>query len=148
MLLPTFVLGLLVALSASSDFITNLTNFLSFLTLAFVPWGAVNLLDFYFVRRGSYDVPAFFTPRGIYMEDAATWTHRGVAWKAVIAYVVGVASALPFVSNPWYTGSFSSAFGQADVSWVPGLLVTSAVYLLLCRSLVVTRPAPLAAGRP
>jgi NCS1 family nucleobase:cation symporter-1 len=131
MLLPTFVLGLFVALSASSDFITNLTNFLSFLTLAFVPWGAVNLLDFYLVRRGSYDVGAFFVPRGPYYDDPPSWTRRGIAWKAVIAYVVGVLAALPFVSNPWYTGAFSQAFGQADVSWVPGLFVTGAVFLAL-----------------
>src|SRR3712207_5536883 len=46
MLLPTFVIGLVVALRASSDFVTNLNNFLSFLMLGFVPWGAINRLDF------------------------------------------------------------------------------------------------------
>ncbi len=141
MLLPTFVLGLFIALSASTDFVTNLNNFLSFLTLAFVPWGAVNLLDFYLVRRGHYDVGAFFTPRGVYYEDPPTWTRRGIAWKAVVAYVVGVLAALPFVSNPWFTGAFSQAFGQADVSWVPGLFVTGAVYLLLTRRNAVSATA-------
>src|SRR3712207_5264313 len=133
MLLPTVVVGLLVAVSASADFVTNLNNFLSFLQLAFVPWGAINLLDFYLVRRGRYDVAGFFTPRGLYYEDPATWTRRGIAWKAVLAYAIGVAAALPFVSNAWFTGTFSEAFGRADVSWLPGLLVTGAAYLLLVR---------------
>jgi NCS1 family nucleobase:cation symporter-1 len=134
MLLPTFVIGLAVALSASNDFVTNLNNFLSFLMLGFVPWGAINLLDFYLVRRGHYDVPAFFTRSGVYYDDPATWTRRGVNWQAVTAYVVGVAAALPFVSNAWYQGALTGVFGGADVSWIPGLLVTGVLYLVLSRN--------------
>jgi NCS1 nucleoside transporter family len=131
MLLPTFVLGLLIAVFASADFSANVSNFLSFLLLGFVPWGAVNLIDYYWVRKGDYVVADFFNNRGRYFRDPSTWTFGGVNWQAIIAYVVGVASALPFMNNGWLQGPAAAAFGSADLSWIPGLIVTGAVYLLL-----------------
>lgn len=133
MLLPTFALGLLIALTASADFSANVGNFLSFLLLGFVPWGAVNLIDYYLVRKGQYRVQEFFTSRGVYYEDRKTWTRFGVNWQAVISYFVGVACALPFVNNGWFKGGAAAALGDADLSWIPGLIVTGAVYLLLTR---------------
>lgn len=131
MLVPTFALGLWLALTASTDFSANVGIFLSFLLLSFVPWGAINLIDYYWIRRGSYDVAGFFQPRGIYYRDPTTWTARGISWKAFIAYIVGIAVALPFVNNTGFHGAGAALFGDADLSWIPGLLVTGAVYLLL-----------------
>ena len=131
MLLPTFLLGLLIALTASADFSANVGNFLSFLLLGFVPWGAINLIDYYWVRKGEYRVQEFFNSRGVYYEDRATWTRFGVNWQAVTSYFVGVASAMPFVNNGWFQGPAAAALGDADLSWVPGLIVTGIVYLLL-----------------
>jgi NCS1 family nucleobase:cation symporter-1 len=131
MLLPTFLLGLLIALTASADFSANVGNFLSFLLLGFVPWGAINLIDYYWVRKGEYRVQEFFNSRGVYYEDRATWTRFGVNWQAVTSYFVGVASAMPFVNNGWFQGPAAAALGDADLSWVPGLIVTGLVYLLL-----------------
>ncbi|MGY1695525.1 purine-cytosine permease family protein [Geodermatophilus sp. SYSU D00814] len=133
MLLPTLLLGTFLALQASADFYAQVGNFLSFLTLGFVPWGAINLLDFYLVRRGEYDVRGFFDRRGRYYRDPATWTFAGFNVPALVAYAVGVAAAVPFVANGWYTGPAAAALGDADLSWIPGLLVSSAVYLVLVR---------------
>ncbi|GII64886.1 putative purine-cytosine permease YxlA [Sphaerisporangium krabiense] len=140
MLLPTFLIGLAVAMWASDNFVTNLSNFLSFLMLGFVPWGAVNLIDYYLVRHGDYDVNAFFEPRGPYYEDSATWTWKGIAWKAILSYVVGVLASIPLVGNTWYTGPLSEALGGADLSWIPGTVVTGAVYLLLMGRRSARRP--------
>ncbi len=133
-LLPTFTIGLVMGLNVTDNFSAQLTNFLSFLTLGFVPWGAINLLDFYFVRYGNYDVRAFFTRRGgIYNHDPATWTYGGFNLQALLAYGVGVAVSLPFVTNGWYAGPIAERLGGADVSWIPGLLVTGAVYLAVTK---------------
>jgi NCS1 nucleoside transporter family len=134
MLLPTFLLGLLIAITASADFSANVSNFLSFLLLGFVPWGAVNLVDYYWVRRGDYNVSDFFNSRGVYYKDRATWTRFGVNWQAMISYFVGVGFALPFVNNGWLQGPGAVALGNADLAWIPGLLVTGALYLLLSRN--------------
>lgn len=133
-LLPTFAIGLWFALQASEDFYADLTNFLSFLMLGFVPWGAINLLDFYLVRHGSYDVAGFFDRRGSYFHDPASWTYGGVNLRACIAYGVGVLVSLPFVSNGWYVGAVAERLQGADLSWVPGLIVTGIVYLGLTRA--------------
>ena len=131
MLVPTFVIGLAVALTASVDFSTNVGIFLSFLLLGFVPWGAINLIDYYWIRRGEYDVAAFFEPRGIYYRDPSTWTNYGINGKAMIAYFVGIAAALPFVNNAGFRGAAAPLVGDADLSWIPGLIVTGVVYLAL-----------------
>ena len=133
-LLPTFAIGVWLGLHVTDNFSAQLTNFLSFLTLGFVPWGAINLLDFYFVRHGNYDVKGFFTRHGgIYNHDSATWTYSGFNFQALLAYGVGVAVSLPFVTNGWYAGPIAEKLGGADVSWVPGLLVTGSVYLIVTR---------------
>ncbi len=133
MLAPTLVIGTYLALQASTDFYSQVNTFLSFLMLGFVPWGAVNLLDFYLVRRGRYDIDGLFEARGAYHHDPASWTWGGLNAAALVAYAVGVAAALPFVANAWYTGPAAAALGDADISWVPGLVVTGAAYLLLVR---------------
>jgi NCS1 family nucleobase:cation symporter-1 len=128
-LLPTYALGLFLALKASADFYAQINNLLSFLMLGFVPWGAINLLDFYLVRHGNYDIPGFFDRRGTYYSDDSTWTRRGVNLQALLAYIVGVVAALPFVSNGWFKGWVAHSLGDADISWMPGLVVTGLIYL-------------------
>ncbi len=141
MLAPTFAIGLWIALAASADFSASVSVFLSFLLLGFVPWGAINLIDYYWIRRGEYDVAAFFSPRGAYRRDPASWTVAGVNGKAFLAYFVGVGAALPFVNNAAFHGSAAGWFGDADLSWIPGLVVTGVVYLLLTARNRVRRPA-------
>ena len=137
MLLPTFIVGMLIALFASAEFSANVSIFLSFLLLGFVPWGAINLIDYYWVRKGEYDVEAFFTRKGVYFSDKKSWTVGGINWKAFIAYFVGIAFALPFMNNGLVVGFATQYFGDADLSWIPGLIVTGLVYL----GLTANRPA-------
>lgn len=134
-LLPTLAVGLWLSVRASADFYTELSNFLSFLMLGFVPWGAINLLDFYLVRHGHYDIAGFFDSRGTYFRDPSTWTVAGFNLKSYVSYVIGVLAAVPFVGNGWYVGAVSERYDGADLSWIPGLVVTGAVYLGLSRAM-------------
>jgi purine-cytosine permease-like protein len=134
MLMPTFIAGLVIALFASAEFSGNVAIFLSFLLLGFVPWGAINLIDYYWVRKGEYNVEAFFAPKGIYFSDKKSWTVGGINWKAFIAYFVGIVFALPFMNNGLVVGFATPYFGDADLSWIPGLIVTGLVYLGLTAS--------------
>ena len=58
------VTGLVVALLGYKSFVNNLSEFLGVLLFIFIPWSVINLVDFYFVKHGDYDVSAFFSPRG------------------------------------------------------------------------------------
>lgn len=131
MLIPTFVLGLVIAVAATADFNALVSTFLSFLLLGFVPWGIINLADYYLVRRGEYDIEAFFKPKGRYFTDPATWTVAGLNLKALISYGIGIAVSLPFVNNAAYQGFATAWVEGADISWIPGLIVTGVVYLVL-----------------
>src|SRR6202000_2627240 len=54
------VVSLLISLLGKDNFLTIYTNFIDLLMYVMVPWTAVNLVDFYLVQHGNYDVPSFF----------------------------------------------------------------------------------------
>jgi NCS1 family nucleobase:cation symporter-1 len=114
--------GVVTACLGYRSFVTNLTNFLDVLLVILIPWSAVNLADYFLVRRGNYDVASFFTADGAYGR---------FAWRGLLAYIVGIAAEWPFVSQPAYTGPLVSALGGADISWLVGWFAASIAYLLL-----------------
>jgi NCS1 family nucleobase:cation symporter-1 len=116
--------GAAVAFLGYKSFVTNLSNFLDVLLVIFIPWSAVNLADYFVIRRGHYDVGSFFTADSIY---------GTFAWRGLLAYAIGLAAEWPFVSQPDYTGPLVRTLGGADISWLVGWFAAAAVYLLLMR---------------
>ena len=119
-------------------FVSNLSNFLDVLLIIFIPWSAVNLTDYFLVRRGNYDVTAFFIPNGVYGK---------IAWRGLLAYAIGLAAEWPFVSQPDYVGPLVSRLGGADISWLVGFFVAAVVYLILVVS-SSTRPVAMTGRWP
>jgi purine-cytosine permease-like protein len=120
--LCVMAIGAVVAMLGYRSFVTNLTNFLDVLLVIFIPWSAVNLTDYFVVRRARYDVASFFFPRGAY---------GGIAWRGLLAYAVGLAAEWPFVSQQDYTGPLVRDLGGADISWLVGWFVAAIMYLVL-----------------
>lgn len=89
------------------------------------PWTAINLTDYFMVRKGRYRLSDFFDPAGPY----GLWSRPGL-----IAYVVGVLAQIPFIVLPFYTGPAAAAMGGVDLSFVVGLTASAGLYLLLTRS--------------
>jgi len=118
--------GVVIAYVGYGHFVTNLSNFLDVLLVIFIPWSAVNLTDYFLVRRGNYDVTAFFIPDGVYGR---------VAWRGLLAYAIGLAAEWPFVSQLDYTGPLVKDLGGADISWIVGFFVSALVYLVLAVSI-------------
>jgi nucleobase:cation symporter-1, NCS1 family len=114
--------GVVIACLGYRQFVTNLTNFLDVLLVLFIPWSAVNLADYFIIRRGAYDVASFFTADGAYGR---------YAWRGLLAYATGLAAQWPFVSQPDYTGPLVKTLGGADISWLAGWFVSAIIYLLL-----------------
>jgi len=121
--------GAVVALLGYRSFVANLSNFLDVLLVVFIPWSAVNLADYFVVRRARYDVGSFFVPNGEYGR---------FAWPGLVAYAVGLAAEWPFVSQPDYTGPLVKHLGGADISWLVGWVTAAAVYLLAMRLVTAT----------
>lgn len=91
-----------------------------------MPWTAVNLADFYAIRKGHYAISDIFNPAGIY----GRWSSAGL-----IAYFLGLAAMIPFMSLGFYQGPISVMLGGADVAFVVGLAVSAMVYCMMSRHL-------------
>jgi len=119
--------GVIVAgLVLPNDILTNFSVFLTLLGYLLIPWTAVNLTDYYLVRRGVYSISDILqSDGGIY----GRWGRRGL-----IAYGLGFVLMIPFFSTALYTGPIAHALGGADISFVVGLAVSSVAYTLLMRS--------------
>ena len=115
-----------VSLSLTANAINALYDSLSIMLYLLVPWTAVNLVDYFFVRKGHYAITDFFSPDGIY----GAWNWRGLA-----AYVIGFAASVPFFNlSGVYEGPIAHALGDVDISWAPGLAVAAIVYVIFMRS--------------
>ena len=125
-LLVAFVCSCAIALSSSSDFVGRFSDYLALLLYLFTPWTAINLVDFYVVRRGHYSIREIFNPAGMY----GHWNWRGLA-----AYLMGFAVMIPFFSTDVWKGPVARALGGADIAMLIGLPVAAGVYLLACRSM-------------
>jgi NCS1 nucleoside transporter family len=125
----TAVLSLIGALAATQNFLTNFNSFLLLILYLFVPWTAVNLVDYYIVRRGHYAIAEIFKPNGMY----GRW-----GWRGIVAYLVGFAAMTPFFSvGTLYVGPAAKALGGADISFFVGLPVAGGLYYLFSRSIDV-----------
>jgi NCS1 family nucleobase:cation symporter-1 len=111
------------ALLGKSSFLVNYTDFILLLLYVLVPWTAINLVDYYLLRRGRYHVASFFRQDG--------GIYGRVNGVAVSCYLIGILVQLPFVASPLYTGPIAAALGGVDLSWIVGLLVTAPAYYWL-----------------
>jgi purine-cytosine permease-like protein len=131
------ILGTAGSLLLPEDFLASYSTFLALILYALTPWTAVNLVDFYWVRRGNYAILEIFKPHGIY----GSWNARGLA-----AYFIGLLFMVPFFSTGIFTGPIATALGGADFSVFIGLPVSAIAYWLLTRNLDMTEEQRLAAA--
>ena len=127
-----YAIGESISTSGSNTAVSAVLNSLTLMLYLLVPWTALNLVDFFFVRRGHYAITDIFRPDGVY----GAW-----GWRGLTAYFVGFAAEIPFMVLPpifglSYTGWIPNhVTNGVDYSWVVGLLVSGLLYLVLSRSL-------------
>jgi nucleobase:cation symporter-1, NCS1 family len=123
-LLVIFIIATILAETGYKTFLTSFENFIDVLLFFFVPWSVINLVDFYIVKKGRYDVKSFFTPSGLY---------GGWRWVALIPYVIALGAQVPFIDQTLYVGPMVKVLGGADISWLVGFVVAGAGYLVAIR---------------
>jgi NCS1 family nucleobase:cation symporter-1 len=123
--LVLFGFALVGAILSKDAFIANYEDFILLLLYVLVPWTAINLVDYYLLRHGQYDVESFFRHDG--------GVYGRVNGPAVTCYLLGTLVQLPFVASALYTGPAARAMGGIDVSWIVGLAVTSPVYYWMAK---------------
>lgn len=136
-LLAAAVLATAIALRSASDFVTRFGDLLAILLYLFTPWTAINLVDFFLVRRGHYSIREIFNADGMY----GRWN-----WRGLLAYGLGFAVMIPFFSTGIYTGPVARALGGADLAMLVGLPVAAIAYYLACRSMDIDQDRAQAAA--
>ncbi|GAA3651039.1 cytosine permease [Nocardioides ginsengisoli] len=136
-LIPFSVVCFAAVIAYTASFESAFLQALSLILILLVPWSAINLADFYVVRRGHYAIADMFDPRGRY-------GRYNVA--GLVSFVVAVLVELPFANLGWFVGPIATAFDGADFSWLVGIVVSGVCYVALSRSritheLVDTRSA-------
>ncbi|MGF6724511.1 purine-cytosine permease-like protein [Paraburkholderia sp. GAS41] len=111
------------AIGASTNFVGNLIDLVLALLVVLVPWTAINLIDFYVIHKGKYDI------KSIFQADGGIYGRFNP--QALIAYAVGIAVQIPFMNTPMYAGPIPRFLDGADLSWLVGLLLTSPLYYWL-----------------
>src|SRR6478736_7698068 len=131
----TAVLSLVVALASTEAFQSNFENFLLLVLYFFIPWTAVNLVDYFIVRHGRYAIAEIFRPDGIY----GRW-----GWRGILSYLVGFVAMVPFFSTALFSGWVTNAAHGADFSLFVGLPVSGILYWVLSRNIDVAAEQALA----
>ena len=119
------VAALALALKFGTDGVEAVNELFVVMLYLLAPWTAINLTDYYFVRRGGYAVTQLFDPAGIYGQ----WRFAGL-----VAYFTGFAASLPFIVIPDVVmGPVARALGGIDIGWLVGLAVGAIAYRFLMR---------------
>ncbi len=119
------IVGTALAIWGQGNFLSNYSNFLLMLLYVLIPWTAINLTDFYIVRQGNYDISSILNPGGRY---------PAFNFRALITFVITVLIEIPFINTTLYEGPVAKIMGGADISWIVGLILASALYYVLMRS--------------
>ncbi|SFA95003.1 nucleobase:cation symporter-1, NCS1 family [Collimonas sp. OK607] len=101
------------------NFVAFFLNFIFFMSYFLIPWTAINLVDFYFVRHGVYCVVDIFDPNGRYGR---------VNWFSCITFILAILLEIPFMNTSLYVGSVAERLYGVDLAWLVGLVFPAAAY--------------------
>jgi NCS1 family nucleobase:cation symporter-1 len=110
----------------SGDFAHAFDNFMVALVVWISPWAGVTLADFFLVRRGHVDLAELYAP-------PHTGRYGDVNWAGLIALGIGLVAAWTFQMGtiPAMQGPLARMTGGIDLSWLTGMMVGGASYLIL-----------------
>jgi nucleobase:cation symporter-1, NCS1 family len=132
------ILGTIIAIVVKDNLVNSFDAFLIFILYLLVPWTAINLVDFYLVRKGHYSIPDIYDPDGIYGK---------INWRTMGIYLASLVIEVPFMSLVFYTGPFAPRLGGTDIAWILGLIVPAVLYYVLTPDLRRETDVLLKAGK-
>jgi purine-cytosine permease-like protein len=122
------VVGILLTSTVTLAAALSLDNAVATLNMLLVgllyllsPWTAINLVDFFIIRRGRYVLDEFFSVN----EKHQNWNAAGI-----VSYIVALASELPFFVLPGnYSGVIARDLGGLDIAWLVGMIAGALGYI-------------------
>lgn len=113
------LVGTCLSILGQGNFLNNYSNFLLLLLYFMIPWTSINLVDFYLLRKGNYNIQAIFDINGEYGK---------VNGIAIWAYILGIALQFPFMNTEIYVGPVAKLLNGADIAWLVGLIIPAIIY--------------------
>ncbi|MDN6860240.1 cytosine permease [Pseudomonas sp. CAN2814] len=113
-----------IAIAAQYNFGAYFSDILIGQVYVLVPWSAINLADYYLIRKGRYSVAAMYDVNGIYGK---------VNWTTLSIYAAAVVVQIPFMELSFYKGPIDRIVGT-DISWLPALVIPAVLYYLVNRN--------------
>lgn len=104
--------------------------FLSIILYFLIPWTSINLVDFYFIKHGQYDVEAMYDVNGQY----GKWNKSTLA-----IYFLTVLIEIPFVSQTFYVGPIAELLGGGEIAWIVGGIFAAVVYYLANKKHIIPK---------
>lgn len=126
MLAITLVATMLCTIG-QDNFVAFFLNFIFFMSYFLIPWTAINLVDFYFVRHGVYCVEDIFDLNGRYGR---------VNWFSCITFILAIVLEIPFMNTSMYVGPVANQLNGVDLAWLVGLIFPAAAYYLFMKRTV------------
>lgn len=123
-ILAATTISTVIAVTTQENFFVFFSNILIGQLYFLVPWSAINLTDFYLVRKGVYSVKDMYDVNGIY----GRYNPPGI-----LAYCAAIIAQVPFMGFSFYSGPMHQFIG-ADVAWIVGLAVPAIVYYVGMRA--------------
>jgi NCS1 family nucleobase:cation symporter-1 len=120
MILTFVIISLVLSLAVQDQFYSAYNAFVAIMTYLLVPWSAINLVDFYIIRKGHYDVSGFFAA------DGGEYGRYNL--PALVVFALGFLVQIPFFVTGFYVGPIAEALGGVDVAWLVGLVVSAVLY--------------------
>jgi NCS1 family nucleobase:cation symporter-1 len=122
-LLMALIMAIATAIAAitKDNFNVYFADLLAVLVYVLVPWSAINLADYYLVRKGRYSIDQMFVLDGIYGRSQ---------WKSIGVYLLSILVQIPFASLSFYVGPLARLIG-ADLAWLPGLVIPGILYCFI-----------------
>jgi nucleobase:cation symporter-1, NCS1 family len=101
------------------------SNALIYLAYAFTPWTAINLTDYFVIRRGNYAVSDLLDPSGgIY----GRWN-----WRGNVVYAATLTIMVPFMVTSQFVGVLAQRIDNVDLSLPVGLAAGTMLYLAVSK---------------
>ncbi|MBC9943649.1 cytosine permease [Leucobacter sp. cx-328] len=131
------LLAMTGALLGKDNFLLIFGDFVTILLYVLIPWSAINLIDYFVLRKGEYRVGDMFErDGGMY----GKWDSIGL-WT----YALGLVVQIPFMVTNMYTGPLAEPLGFVDVAWIVGFFVPAVVYGMWKKS-AITKTSPVSIG--
>jgi NCS1 nucleoside transporter family len=117
------VIYVLVAVPASGNFDTTLSNFLLIIAYWLGPWSIILILEHFVFRKGRYNV-----------EDWDTSQKLPIGWAAIISFLIGLGGVLLGAAQVYYVGPIARLFNPPygmDIGFELGVIFAAIAYLVL-----------------